>query len=219
MNKKNINILKNSKDLALFLGMFAGDGCLSFKHNGDGYRTYPIRFYNTKKDYVNLFHSLFFKLFEINGKIRSRKREGRKELWEFEKYSKEIYTIINKNFEIFCGKKALNVKIPSFILKGNKELKKSFFLGLLITDGSIRKKEDLMFHCASKGLIQNLNNLVETTWGFKKQVKRYLQKEKFTSYQLTLNKKESSIILSQLPWSHNLVLRQLGKTKVNLESG
>ena len=65
----DIKKLKKSKELALFLGMFAGDGCLTIGHNGFGYRTYPIVFVNTNKAYVKLFKDVFYKLFQINGFI------------------------------------------------------------------------------------------------------------------------------------------------------
>jgi intein/homing endonuclease len=203
----DINKLKSSKELALFLGMLAGDGCLPINHNGGGYRIYPICFYNTNKQYVELFSDLFSRLFGLDGKIRGRKRKNKLILWEFQKYSVELYQIINKDFEIHCGKKALNVKIPSFILKGSDELKKQFFFGLLITDGGIRKTGSIIFHSASKQLIQDLQGLINDVWVINKPIKSYLQREKFRSYQLNLNKKESSIILSQLPPWHNPVLR------------
>jgi len=203
----DINNLKNSKDLALFLGMLAGDGCLSINHNGEGYRIYPINFYNTNKKYVDLFSDLFFKLFNVKGTIRGRERKNKLVLWEFEKYSVDLYKIINEDFEIACGKKALNVSIPSFILKGSNEIKKHFFLGLLITDGGIRKRGDIIFHLASKDLIYNLKVLIKGVWGFDRPIREFIQREKFKSYQLTLNKKESSIVLAQMPPWHNLVLR------------
>jgi intein/homing endonuclease len=205
-----IGELKKSEKLALFLGMFAGDGCLSVCYNGEGYRIYPIRFFNTNKRIVELFSDLFSELFNVEGKIRFRDRENKKTLWEFEKYSVEIYKIINKDFEIFCGKKALNVRIPSFVRRGNKNIKKHFFLGLLITDGSIRKEGDILFHSASKQLIYDLSKLINDVWKIDKPAKHYLQQNKFNSYQLNLNKRESSIVLAQLkqmPWWHNLVLR------------
>ena len=206
----DINKLKNSKDLALFLGMFAGDGCLSISHNGEGYRIYPLRFYNTNKKLVELFSDLFFKLFGLRGKIRGRKRENKQILWGFEKYSIRLYKIVNVDFEIPCGKKALKVGIPTFILKGDKEVKKHFFLGLLVTDGSIRKSGDIMFHLASHRLIYDLKALIKDIWGINRQVRTYLQRGKFNSYQLTLNKSESSLVLPQLPTWHNLVLRGSG---------
>ena len=203
----NINKLKNSKDLALFLGMFIGDGCLSNKKNGSGFRIYPISFFNTNRKLVELFGVLFKKIFGLNGKIRGNKREKKKLLWGFEKYSVEAYKIVNNEFEVPSGKKSSIVRIPSFILHGNNNLKKFFFLGLLITDGGIKKGGDIIFHLASKGLLYDLQKLIVDVWGFKRPVKSYIQRNKFRSYQLTLNKHQSSTILLDLPRSHNLVLR------------
>ena len=207
ISKKFAKELKQSEDLALFLGMFAGDGCLTFNFNGDGNRIYPISFFNCNKEYVVLFGTLFYKLFGIKGSILVSKRNNKRDLWHFQKYSKDIYNLVNNEFEIPNGKKALKVFIPSFILNGNSELKKYFFLGYLITDGGIRQTGDVMFHSASKNLIYDLKKLIESVWGIKRQVKEYAQRGKFFSYQLTLNKAQASIILPQLPTSHNLALR------------
>jgi hypothetical protein len=118
----------DKKVLALMLGMFAGDGCLPIKHNGFGYRSYQICFYNTNKDYVNLFDYLFKKVFNKEGKIFKRKRKNKKPLWRFETYSKEIYNKLNNKLEITNGKKALSVFAPSFIMCGDSRLKKCFLL-------------------------------------------------------------------------------------------
>jgi intein/homing endonuclease len=199
--------LKKSKEVALFLGMFAGDGCLTIKHNGDGYRIYPVQFFNTRKDYVELFAKLFYNIFGVKGTIFANRRENRKVLWGFRKYSVMIYKIINTDLEISCGKKALTVRIPSFIRNGPKTLKKAFFLGLLITDGGTRSNKELMFHSASKELIYDLRDLIESVWGVHRNIKEYIQREKFRSYQLTLNTRDGSRILNDLPTWHNLVLR------------
>lgn len=203
----DIKKLKESEDLALFLGMFAGDGCLTIGYNGDGNRIYPISFFNSNKKYVVLFSGLFYKLFEIKGSILVRKRKNKMELWQFQKYSKEIYNLMNKELKMPNGKKAPKVFIPYFILNGNKELQKYFFYGLFITDGGLRKKGDIMFHSASKNLIYDLKELIKSVWGIERQVKEYIQRGKFHSYQLTLNKGQTSTILAQLPTSHNLALR------------
>ena len=191
----DIEKLKKSEDLALFLGMFAGDGCLSIKHDGRGYRIYPITFYNTNKEYVCLFGELFFKLFNIKGSIRCRERKGKLPLWEFEKYSVKLYTLINNDLEISNGKKALSVKVPSYILTGSIQVKKQFFLGLLITDGGIRADGTIIFHSASEDLLIGINTLIKSVWGFNLKLKSYIQRGKFKSYQLTLNKGNSSEIL------------------------
>ena len=204
----DIEKIKNSSELALLLGMFAGDGCLPISHNGGGYRIYPIRFYNTNKKYVNLFRDLFYKVFKSRGTIRNRKRKNRLLLlWEFEKYSVFLYKLINEDLEIVSGKKAKFVGIPSFILGGSEELKKHFFLGLLITDGGIRKNGTIIFHSASKRLLLDLKKLMKDVWNIDKELKSYIQKEKYFSYQLDLNKTESSNLLHTMPRSHNLVLR------------
>jgi intein/homing endonuclease len=205
----DINQLKKSNDLALFLGMFAGDGSITIKHNGKGYRIYPIRFFNTNKLLVNLFSNLFYDLFGIRGVVRGRARLNKQVLWEFEKYSVQIYNIIVDDFEIPCGKKASKVRVPSFIRCGNKELKKHFFFGLLITDGGLRNRGDIIFHSASKSLSYDLQKLIKDTWRFDRKVREYLQNGKYKSYQLTLKKGETSKVLEDMPQSHNLVVRQL----------
>lgn len=204
----DINKLKKSEDLALLLGMFVGDGCLSIGHNGAGYRTYPISFVNTNKEYVELFEDLFYKIFQVKSSFFLNKRKNKKDLWHFQKCSVEIYHLFNKEFEMPMGKKASIVHIPSFILTGDIAIKKYFFLGYLITDGGIRKKGDIIFHSASKNLTYDLKDMIDSIWGFKRNVHEYQQRGKFLSYQLTLNKTQSNIVLTDLPTSHNPVLRQ-----------
>ena len=203
----NVGILKKSEDLALFLGMLTGDGCLPIKRNGNGYRVYPINFYNTDKRQIHLFNNLFKKIFNLEGHIQTRQRKNRKRQWIFEKYSVKLYKIINNEFEIGNGKKALKAKIPSFILNGNDELKKFFFLGLLITDGRVGIDRSIIFNCASKKLMYDLKQLVKDVWDFDRPIYHYIQKNKFNVYRLILNKIQGPIILSQLPGSHNLVVR------------
>lgn len=203
----DIKKLKKSEDVALFLGMLSGDGCLTIGHNGFGYRTYPIAFVNTNKDHVIFFRSLFHDIFKIKGSMFVNKRKNKKDLWHFQKCSLEIYTIIHKEFEFPLGKKALKLRVPSFILNGNKELQKYFFYGLLITDGSVKKDRSIMFHSASKKLLYDLKEMIYSLWSIERQVKEYVQRGKFLSYQLTLNKTQASVVLPQLPTSHNLALR------------
>ena len=101
------------------------------------------------------------------------------------------------------------MRIPSFILNGDLTVKKHFFLGYLITDGCLRKQGSMMFHCSSHDLLQDLKHLIKSVWGFERNIREFLQQGKFLSYQLTLNKTQSDIVLAQLPRWHNLVLRGL----------
>ena len=67
-----MNATEITDKLALFLGMFAGDGCLPVKHNGEGYRNYQVGFYNTKKEYTVLFHDLLLKVTGVHARVSVR---------------------------------------------------------------------------------------------------------------------------------------------------
>ena len=184
--------------LALFLGMLVGDGSISNRKNGFGYPTYSIAFWNTRREYVDLFSNLNSELFGSKGKINSRHRPNKKILYEFRIYSKPIFDYLVYNIGIPFGKKAAIIKVPELILKANKDIKKSFFLGLFLTDGGLNKRGNLHFHMASKELLLGLSHMIEEIWGFNKEVKNVIQKNKYFSYQLNLNIDESSVVLQNL---------------------
>jgi hypothetical protein len=189
----------NLEKLALFSGMLVGDGYVSNRKNGFGYTTYSISLFNTKRELVELFYNLHFDLFGEKGKIGCRKRKGRKDLYQFCKYSKISFDYVVNDLGIPYGKKAAKVRIPKIILESKEDIVKLyFFLGLLITDGFVNKKGVIGFHMASKNLLIDLNKLITCLWGFDKEVKTVIQKKKYFSYQLNLNKGESKRILSDI---------------------
>lgn len=183
----------------MFSGMLVGDGYVSNRKNGFGYTTYSISLFNTKRELVELFYNLHFDLFGEKGKIGCRKRKGRKDLYQFCKYSKISFDYVVNDLGIPYGKKAAKVRIPKIILESKEDIVKLyFFLGLLITDGFVNKKGVIGFHMASKNLLIDLNKLITCLWGFDKEVKTVIQKKKYFSYQLNLNKGESKRILSDI---------------------
>jgi hypothetical protein len=190
MNKK--------EKLALFLGMLAGDGCLPIKHSGEGYRDYAVQFYNADKNIVKLFSELFLELFNSIGKIRYSDRKNKQRLFEFCKYSKEIVNKIKK-LGFPEGVKRDILRVPKYIKKSSKLEKASFVLGVLITDGCIRKRGDILFHSGSKLFLKDLSNLIENLIKVKKKVAEYTQREKFKSYQLNLNIPEAVKLISSMP--------------------
>lgn len=190
--------MKKRETLALFLGMLSGDGCLSIKHNGEGYRDYPIQFYNNDKQKVLLFNDLFLKLFGTNGKICSRKRENRQEIWEFLKHSRKIVDYL-KSLGFPEGVKRDILRIPTTIKIGTNEEKSAFLSGLIITDGCLRKNGTLSFHLGSKLFLKDVSKLIEDLIGVKKPVKEFIQREKYRSYQLYLNKEERNSLLTICP--------------------
>ena len=186
MNKK--------EKFALLLGMLCGDGCLPVKFSGEGYRDYPIQFYNADEKLVILFKNLFKDIFGVDSKIYSAKRMNKEELFQFCKYSKVIYQKIQETgFPI--GVKRDILRIPKMIFRGTKKEKVAFIYGVLITDGCLRKRGDILFHSGSKLFLEDLSLLISNFTGTKKPVREYVQRKVYYSYQLNLNKPETEKIL------------------------
>lgn len=186
--------MKQGEKLALFLGMLSGDGCLSLKHSGEGYRDYPIDFCNTEKKLVILFDNLFFELFNLRGKISFRDRPNRKRIWHFLKYSVEIVRKF-RNLGFPEGVKRDVLRILPIIKNGTKEEKLLFIYGFIITDGGLKKNKGLLFHLGSKLFLEDLSKLISEFTGTLKPIKTYTQRKIYKSYQLYLNKKEREVIL------------------------
>ncbi len=177
-------------DFALFLGMLSGDGHLCVRTKKKGYKNFSVEFCNTDIKIIELFDRLFFSLFNIKGNFHPRTREGRKEIFEFRSYSKLVFDYLSSlGFPV--GVKRDKLKILPIINLGTRKEKELFLKGILITDGSIRKNGTIFFHSGSKMLLEDLSKLIQELFGVKREVKEYQQKEKFLSYQLNLNKKES----------------------------
>ena len=194
--------MDSGEKLALFIGMLSGDGCLSIKHNGEGYRDYPIDFCNVDKELVVLFNNLFEDLFKIDGRIYLRQRPNRKVIWTFRKYSRKIADKL-KALGFPEGVKRDVLRVLPIIKNGTKREQLLFFQGLLITDGCNKPQRGIMFHLGSKLFLEDLANLMSNFIDTTKPVKEFIQKEKYKSYQLYLNKKEKDILLAQMPLWHN----------------
>jgi len=181
--------------LALFMGMLSGDGWLSIKTKKAGYKSYSVEFCNTELQIVTKFRDLFFKIFNVQGNIHPRKRPNRKEIFQFSSYFKESFFRLSKlGFPI--GVKRDVLKILDFIKSGSKEEKLAFLFGLYLTDGCLKKDSLIYFHLGSKTFLREVAELISELSGSKKIVKTYVQREKFYSYQLGLNKEETRMILS-----------------------
>ena len=187
MNKK--------EKLALFLGMLSGDGCLRISHSGQGYRNYPLGFYNTDKKKVELFSQLFLDIFGVSGTISHRDRENRLRIYEFSKTSRKIVEEL-KNLGFPEGVKRDVLRVLNIIKQGTKNQKAAFIYGVLITDGSLRKKGNILFHSGSKLFLEDLSKLIGEFTKTIKPIKEYIQREIYKSYQLSLNKVETNILLS-----------------------
>ncbi len=192
------------EDLALFLGMLCGDGHLSIHTKNRKYGTYYdycIGFCNTDEKIIKTFSDLFYKIFNIKGNFYPRDRPDRKRIYEFASYSKEVFDKIH-NFGFPIGVKRDVLKIPQIIKDSSKKEKLHFLWGLLITDGSLKRGSNIFFHTGSKIFLEEVSDLIYDLFNIRRNIKEYTQREKFLSYQLSLNKEESRKILS-MPPSHN----------------
>jgi len=187
--------MDKGEKLALFLGMLSGDGCLSIKHNGAGYRDYPIDFCNTNREIIDLFASLFKEVFELQGNIYERDRPNRKRIWHVHKHSVKIVNYLKK-LGFPEGVKRDKLRVLPIIKEGTENEKIAFISGVILTDGSVSERK-VLFHLGSKLFLEELSALIGEFTGEIKAVKEYTQKGKYKSYQLCLNKKEKELLLSR----------------------
>lgn len=193
---KEISLPKKiNRDLALVAGMLVGDGSMPKKHNGSGRRNYLLYFGNTDYTLVKLFSDKIYELFKVKGRISCLDRNGRKRFFTYYCYSKKLVKFF-VNLGINDGKKSRAARVPKDIYSSKKSIRASFLKGLIITDGSLRKDETLLFHCASKHLLRDTNRIIsEDTVVRKKSIKKFVQ-GKFCSYQLSYSRGETRDIRS-----------------------
>ena len=60
------------------------------------------------------------------------------------------------------------------------------------------KNKTIIFHSGSKLFLNDLSDLISNFIDIRKPIKEYIQREKYYSYQLNLNKKETELLLSQM---------------------
>ncbi|MEK6919021.1 MAG: LAGLIDADG family homing endonuclease [Nanoarchaeota archaeon] len=187
--------MEASKDLALFLGMLCGDGWLSLVTRGDGYHNHKVCFCNTDVVVINNFKDLFFKIFGAKINTYIRKRPLRKKIFELSSYSREVFSKI-KEMGFPIGVKRDVLRIPEIVRNGSNQEKLTFIFGLYLTDGCLKKDNFIHFHSGSKLLLEDVSEIVNELFKDKRVVKSYIQQQKYTSYQLGLNKEETRMILS-----------------------
>jgi len=187
----------DNKKLALLLGMLCGDGCLVIRTKSKGgYKCYSTDFCNSNIDLITQFQNLFHELFEIKGNYYPDKRANKKKVvYVFRSYSRDIFDkIADWGFPV--GLKKFKLRIPEIVWSMGREEKLLFLKGFSITDGSIKDSGHIVFHIASKRFLEDISNLIYELFELRKPIKEYIQKEKYYSYQLLLNKSEAQEVLS-----------------------
>ena len=90
------------------------------------------------------------------------------------------------------------LRILEIVKNGTDSEKLHFIHGVLITDGSVNDKR-ILFHLGSKLFLEDMSKLISEFTGTEKPIKEYIQREKYRSYQLCLNKQERDLLLSKCP--------------------
>ncbi len=145
--KNNIKIPKKlTPELAYFIGIHLGDGCLSFKKEKyDRTMNYTGHFIDEYDWYTKDITLLIKELFNKN--IKYYKGKNNKGEWlSLYFHSKAIFTFLNKVIGLPIGSKN-NCSIPDCIKNSNLKIKCAFIKGFADTDFCLTfKKRDKQLH-------------------------------------------------------------------------
>lgn len=133
--KPKLLVKKPSKELAEFIGVMLGDGCITPSRKN--YRGYKIRICghseNDKNYLLNYINPLSEKLFGV--RFDTYYHSSKKSIYLTKSNKNLYYTLLH--FGLKSGnKKTNNVKIPDWVFS-NREYIKSCIRGLIDTDGSV----------------------------------------------------------------------------------
>ncbi|NYZ73694.1 signal recognition particle receptor subunit alpha [Candidatus Micrarchaeota archaeon] len=133
------------EELAEFLGYVWGDGYI--------YKSY-VEVTNNDPEILSRLDYLSRKLFALEGKIRTDKRNGVK---KFIVASVLLVAFINVIFKAPIGKKSKIIEIPELLLKSPKKVIGRFIRAYFDTDGYVEKdSRHIEFCSASRNLIEQL---------------------------------------------------------------
>jgi len=119
-------------DLAYWMGLLVGDGCVSISKNK---RKQRVDFVSEDQDLLDSFENYLREYFLLDKNENIRRDNRRNNTWEIEYYCKKLVHYLLK-----CGftkTTALDKKIPDVIKKASKEIFIAFLQALFDTDGGI----------------------------------------------------------------------------------
>ena len=154
-----------SKGLCEFIGAIIGDGFTNKYKN-----FYQTQITGDKKldlgYYQKVLKTICEELFKITPKITEKDNVIRLNI-----YSKRLFEMLTKRFEIPAGKKCYSVKIPEEILKSKEEFINATLRGMFDTDGGIgldkRKTYKkpyirINYTSTSHNLIEQIHHILES---------------------------------------------------------
>jgi len=185
------------KDLALFLGIFMGDGAFA----GDS-GTISIACDRECQDVVREVERLMLKLFGGSHSRISGDKKGCEEIRKSNKRFIDIFNqlgILRKNGS---GNYRRNIKVPDFIKQSPKPVVKEFLKGLFEADGFAgRNGNRIVFFSKYKYFIQDVQLLL-LSFGITSRLRTAVKKSstgcEYIGYDLSLRKEESSLYKKEI---------------------
>jgi len=147
-----------SYDLLYIIGVIIGDGSLP---KNTTKKVYPVYICGTNEEYVKgSIKPLMKTLFGLDSKVKGKKRDNKRVLFEWYRCSKPLYRFLSNILGIPTGKKSHIVEMSKIIKKLDLEKQLSFLAGLIDTDWG---NEYYTFGsgCVSRQLLEDSKAILE----------------------------------------------------------
>ena len=187
-----------SSDLFYMTGLIMGDGCIPMKFNKSG-RQYEVFVEKANYPFIKGVVAPLFKSTFMLKNVKIRKQLTNIDKTRYRAYfmSRIVYETLNKIFGIPAGKKSHIIRFPPVMEEMPFEFRMALFSGLVDTDwGRIRWNRfgtHMSSECLSKDYLELFREL-----DIELNVKRYVQKGKFVSYQCFMKKGDEAKLLDAL---------------------
>jgi hypothetical protein len=184
-NKTRIPIVP-SDEIAYFVGVIAGDGCLPLMWKGKEkkWRDYRILVESCDLPLLEALRGILRKEFNILTTIslKAEAKPNRKRKWKVDIRNKPLYLYLTRFWEMPDGKKSSRICFPSFWNDLSLSNKWSYIAGIFAADGGVKRRSKGLT-TASKKLRDELVNFFESQgislttseWDYKE--KRYYDLE------------------------------------------
>jgi intein/homing endonuclease len=150
-------------DLAYWMGLIVGDGCVSVSKNK---RKQRVDFVSEDQGLLDSFDRYLREYFLVNKEEHIRRDNRKNNTWEIEYFCKKLVQYLLK-----CGftkTTALDKKVPDVIKKASREIFIAFLQGLFDTDGSVYIQQhkhgyphcEVSFNTSSKRLVKEIQSVL-----------------------------------------------------------
>lgn len=150
-------------DLAYWMGLLVGDGCVSVSKNK---RKQRVDFVSEDQDLLDSFDRYLREYFLVNKEEHIDRRNRKNDTWEIQYFCKKLVQYLLKCD--FTKSSALDKKVPSIIKKASRDIFIAFLQGLFDTDGGVYIQQhkhgythcEISFSTSSKQLAKEVHSVL-----------------------------------------------------------